>query len=312
MSMVGPKDTSSSSLLLEDRNSRKRYPISAGASFGRSEADHRFEEDSQLSRKHFRVWGEKGKIYIRDMGSRNRTRVNGALVPSRESLEIFPGDEITAGKLRLLLKDLDLPGGVLPPEKRIKPKSPRSDAGERTGIVAQLRGFFGFRKWKLSTGFVVLVSLGLTTAPHAKDLLEFDLGRPLPHSGTALVVFLAGVLTISSVPVWFFHYWITRRILPAGWSRFGAGIVAIVAISLTSNTLLTAWHYEKKIIENRVFTACIDPSTRGANRCHETSIQIGTNWAEVPSHYRRVAEAFRRSSLDRLPANSAPPGTTVR
>jgi FHA domain-containing protein/uncharacterized protein DUF1707 len=51
-------------------------------------------EDS-VSRRHAELWREAGRWYIRDLGSRNGTRVNGLRV--LEPVGVRPGDRITLG-----------------------------------------------------------------------------------------------------------------------------------------------------------------------------------------------------------------------
>ena len=51
-------------------------------------------EDS-VSRRHAELWREDGRWYVRDLGSRNGTRVNGMRV--LEPVEVRPGDRLALG-----------------------------------------------------------------------------------------------------------------------------------------------------------------------------------------------------------------------
>jgi hypothetical protein len=52
-------------------------------------------EDS-VSRRHAELWREHGRWFLRDMGSRNGTRVNGMRV--LEAVEVRPGDRLSLGE----------------------------------------------------------------------------------------------------------------------------------------------------------------------------------------------------------------------
>jgi hypothetical protein len=51
--------------------------------------------DDSVSRRHAELWQEAGHWYIRDLGSRNGTRVNGMRV--LEPVEVRPGDRLALG-----------------------------------------------------------------------------------------------------------------------------------------------------------------------------------------------------------------------
>ena len=51
-------------------------------------------EDS-VSRRHAELWRESGRWYVRDLGSRNGTRLNGMRV--LEAVELRPGDRLALG-----------------------------------------------------------------------------------------------------------------------------------------------------------------------------------------------------------------------
>lgn len=71
---------------------------------GRSpEADFEVEHAS-VSRFHCAVWLENGRVFIRDLGSKNGSWVNGARIAQAE---LFPGDHIALGDAVLKLVPLD-------------------------------------------------------------------------------------------------------------------------------------------------------------------------------------------------------------
>ena len=58
-------------------------------------------DDPAASREHFELRRVGSGYFIRDLGSRNGTLVNGA--PLRQELMLLPGDEVTVGRIRLIL-----------------------------------------------------------------------------------------------------------------------------------------------------------------------------------------------------------------
>jgi len=72
-------------------------------SLGRShENDLSYPDDISLSRKHLVIERTEDRWYVRDMGSKNGTRVNDTLIVDR--FRIQPGDRVTAGHLVLALE----------------------------------------------------------------------------------------------------------------------------------------------------------------------------------------------------------------
>lgn len=325
--MVAPPDNNRSSLpletrsslLLEDVHSRKRYPISAGTTFGRTEAEHRFPDDALLSRKHFRIWVDAGKILIQDLGSRNRTRVNGTPVATKHPQEIKPGDEVTAGKLRLVVKDLDLPFvPAMPAVAEIKCSSGKITAAHLAGLLPRpvqkplglfgaARAFFTAKRWNASNGLVVSLTFAFFVIPELAEIIAFESEGELPHSPANLVLRLAGVVALGAVPIWIFQYWISRRFLNAGWSRLASAGLAIAALFVTSSYVGTMMGYDQKYGENRIYAACVDARSRTLDHCRAVALSSGPIWENLPAHLRNPAEIFRAASENGSMNASAPP-----
>lgn len=88
-------------------------------------------DDPAASREHFELRPVGGSFFIRDLGSRNGTLVNGA--PLRQELMLLPGDEVTVGRTRLVLMDRD-------EERTPVPAAP--DSGTVMYEAEQLSHFF--------------------------------------------------------------------------------------------------------------------------------------------------------------------------
>ena len=71
-------------------------------SFGRNrDSDCILSNDPGISRKHFEIHFENGKCWIKDLESRNGTYINGQSI---QTSQLNEGDEIRAGKTRLIVK----------------------------------------------------------------------------------------------------------------------------------------------------------------------------------------------------------------
>lgn len=74
--------------------------VTARTTFGRDRGDVRLD-DSAVSAQHFQVDAVGNDFFVRDLGSRNGTNLNGH--PIRYS-ELLPGDEIRAGETCLIFR----------------------------------------------------------------------------------------------------------------------------------------------------------------------------------------------------------------
>jgi pSer/pThr/pTyr-binding forkhead associated (FHA) protein len=61
-----------------------------------------------VSRRHAQLWREGERWFLRDLGSRNGTRVNGMRVI--ESVEVRPGDRLSLGGAAYRLRSRGVPG----------------------------------------------------------------------------------------------------------------------------------------------------------------------------------------------------------
>ena len=71
------------------------YSLREEATIGRSRKCDIFIANQYLSKEHARIFLEKGKFYIEDLGSTNGTFVNGVKVPPRQEIALKNGDKIT-------------------------------------------------------------------------------------------------------------------------------------------------------------------------------------------------------------------------
>jgi pSer/pThr/pTyr-binding forkhead associated (FHA) protein len=108
-------DAASLPRLVAATNGGREYPLNAGEnSVGRENADVLLP-DSQVSRRHARLFLEGQSLTIEDLGSTNGTKVAGRRLTPGERAPVQDGDEIQFGTLALRAL---LPGGAAPAPSR--------------------------------------------------------------------------------------------------------------------------------------------------------------------------------------------------
>ena len=70
-------------------------------SVGRGNTNDLVIDDGMVSWEHMKVWADSEKLWLSDVGSTNGTYVNGE--PIKGTVVLQPGDEITAGSLKLVV-----------------------------------------------------------------------------------------------------------------------------------------------------------------------------------------------------------------
>lgn len=60
--------------------------------------------NTSVSASHARLWEEDGRLMIEDLNSSNGTRVNGTEVAPHQAIEIFEGDQVEFGEVRLTVR----------------------------------------------------------------------------------------------------------------------------------------------------------------------------------------------------------------
>ena len=73
---------------------------------GKSETSDIVINNRYVSRRHARITRENGKFYIEDLGSTNKTYINGNKIPVNEKIPIEVGDLITLADTEFLFKAL--------------------------------------------------------------------------------------------------------------------------------------------------------------------------------------------------------------
>ncbi len=88
-------------LEIYERGERRVAELRTPFELGRSRDAEVFLRDAEVSRRHARMEGQNGVVYLEDLKSSNGTFLNGRRVG--EAIEIQQGDEIDVGTTRLVV-----------------------------------------------------------------------------------------------------------------------------------------------------------------------------------------------------------------
>jgi DNA-binding NtrC family response regulator len=103
-------------------------------------------DDDSLSRKHAEFWVQDGEVRVRDLGSRNGTRVGTSPVGPNDEIRLRPGERAYLGKVAVVLHclaELDRPTTLVPLETfeaRLDEELHRCKASGRTLELCLLNG----------------------------------------------------------------------------------------------------------------------------------------------------------------------------
>lgn len=156
-------------LIVESGGERREIRIAGPVTIGRSPSATIPIDDKTLSREHTQVYTtERGKYFVRDLGSKNGTFLNGQLVKEPELLK--SGDRIRVGPVHLTFfardpEDQPLPAPVpgrtptreLPPAPPPPPAPVPARARPRRGDEREDDAGFNPAAGVLSTVFMLVV-----------------------------------------------------------------------------------------------------------------------------------------------------------
>ena len=91
-------------VIVEPASRRGRHKVRLPLLVGRSpEAKFRIQQD-RVSRRHCELSAVDGVVYLRDLGSRNGTLLEGSRVPTDDALPVPPGAVVQVGNLSFVVE----------------------------------------------------------------------------------------------------------------------------------------------------------------------------------------------------------------
>jgi hypothetical protein len=202
---------------------------------------------------------EDGRVSVRDLGTRNGTRVDGNRVPADTGAVIEQG-EIIVGRTRLLVRTLHTPIG----QERVF----RREFVRRNRTILAIAGvsacmaYAGFTQWLdaplsmfRSIMTAVLVALGLI----ALWTGLWALATKLNHGSWHVRIHL----TIASIGAAFcaWTYWLAGLVAFAaqwsGWVQVGIAVIGVAALLVVYLHLREATHYERRIVSAMAVAATV-------------------------------------------------------
>jgi pSer/pThr/pTyr-binding forkhead associated (FHA) protein len=82
-------------LILESGGERREIKVTGPLTVGRSQTATVYLDDKTLSREHTQFFLQNGRLFVKDLQSKNGTYLNGALLQRAEALK--PGDRVKVG-----------------------------------------------------------------------------------------------------------------------------------------------------------------------------------------------------------------------
>jgi len=84
-----------------DLATREETRVLGEMTFGRAEGDKLYPTDPQISRRHFRLIQAQGEVLVEDLGSTNRTKVNGGVLKPGLRYKLRSRDVVEFGKQKI-------------------------------------------------------------------------------------------------------------------------------------------------------------------------------------------------------------------
>jgi pSer/pThr/pTyr-binding forkhead associated (FHA) protein len=201
-----------------DNVERKFVKIHDGFVCGRNEGDLQFPSDDVISRKQCRFSIDANDVYVEDLGSTNKTKVNTVPIASKKKRRIQLNDVVEFGRRRFILTNQNKhePSNFEDVKKKIRIyKAIRKTDGSLTSQISRLitmqtkvlldrrtysklrvREFTQLRGWDLSTALVLVSLLGLWSAATWFFADKGAFAPGLAHSSLAL----GSKIAIAAIP----------------------------------------------------------------------------------------------------------------
>ncbi|MEQ1501306.1 MAG: sigma 54-interacting transcriptional regulator [Myxococcota bacterium] len=183
---------------------RRLAPIGvAPLLIGRSATNDVVLDDERISSRHVRVWADGDRLRVRDLGSRNGTRVNGTAVV--DDAAIGPGDEIELGE-SLVLR-------VVPAERPIAAELPVDPAEAWAAAVRLVPALLAAGRRSAALQLLVDEVRRLTDAPTVIAVVWSGAGADRVVSGSAHRGDVTRLFSIRDDAV---SGWLVDRVLDRG------------------------------------------------------------------------------------------------
>jgi predicted component of type VI protein secretion system len=126
-------------LLLESGGERREIKVAGSLTVGRSQTAGVYLDDKTLSREHTKFYVENGKLFVRDLESKNGTYLNGALIKNTQPLK--HGDRVKVGTaiFTVVADDAAMPAVSAPLASAPAPRPHAPPAATATAAPARLR-----------------------------------------------------------------------------------------------------------------------------------------------------------------------------
>ncbi len=203
---VEPLPDAASSPRAVDGESGQEFLLNPGVNLVGREGGELLLGHPTVSRRHAQWTLEDNRLWVEDMGSSNGTSVGARRVSPGERVEVFEGDVVKHGSVRLTVH---LPGSGQRPLELPPPAAPAESPAERGAPVACLVGpdgrehavFLGENTLGRRSGNQIVISDAFMSGRHADILCMEDGSAQLTDIGSTNGSFLDGQRLAPNAPV---------------------------------------------------------------------------------------------------------------
>lgn len=159
-------------LLLESGGERREINVAGSLTVGRAQTAGVYLDDKTLSREHTKFYIENGKLFVRDLESKNGTYLNGTLVKNTQPLK--HGDRVKVGvaMFTVIADDAARPAVSAPVASAPRPHAPPPTVTAPTA-PARMRPALGGPSWFTVFIYrVILVSVIVVVTVLSKGIFQ--------------------------------------------------------------------------------------------------------------------------------------------
>jgi hypothetical protein len=159
-------------LLLESGGERREIKVAGSLTVGRAQTAGVYLDDKTLSREHTKFYVENGKLFVRDLESKNGTYLNGTLVKNTQPLK--NGDRVKVGvaTFTVMADDAAMPAVSAPLASAPRAHAPPPTVTAPTS-PARPRAMLGGPSWFTVFIYrVILVSVVVVVTVMSKGIFQ--------------------------------------------------------------------------------------------------------------------------------------------
>ncbi len=142
-----------SDYVLQHVNQNRLINIYDGLTFGRTEGNELFSNDPLVSKTHCKIYVQGTHIFVEDVGSSNKTKVNGKNISSNVRISLSVGDKLEIGNQQLILQKKG--------QNSILYATPSTHSQPSESFGDAFKSFFDLKEIRYSTRIISTIGIGI-------------------------------------------------------------------------------------------------------------------------------------------------------